>query len=80
MAARTILEERQRPAPGPRRTARTLQWLIVVAASALAWALFMIGAVVQREFLVLLFPAGWCAYVAIRQFRLITRGGAPGSP
>ena len=59
--------------PAPRR-ARWLQWLIVAAAGILAWILFMLAAVLQHEYLVLLFPAGWCVHVAVRQFRQITRG------
>jgi len=67
------------PAPRQRRRlSRWLQWLIVSVAGLLAWILFMLGAVLQHEFLVLFFPAGWCVYVAMRQFRQITRerGGA----
>lgn len=55
------------------RLGRWLQWLIVTMAGLLAWILFMLGAVLQQQYLVLLFPAGWCVYVAMRQFRQITR-------
>ncbi len=54
------------------RLRRTAQWIVVAAAGLLAWMLFMLGAVLQREYFVLLFPAGWCVYVAMRQFRQIT--------
>lgn len=70
-----------RPAAGPgaprrARSPRWLAWLIVAAAGILAWILFMLAAVLQHEYLVLLFPAGWCVHVAVRQFRQITRGRA----
>jgi hypothetical protein len=51
---------------------RVAQWIVVAAAGLLAWMLFVLGAVLQREYLVLLFPAGWCVYVAMRNYRQIT--------
>jgi len=55
--------------------ARTLRrwgaWAIVAVAGLVAWVLMMLAAVWQGGYVVLFFPAGWCAYVAFRQYRLI---------
>ena len=45
-------------------------------AGVLAWTLMMLGAVWQGPFIGLFFPAGWCLYVAIRQFKLLCGDGS----
>lgn len=57
--------------------ARLAQWGIVFAAGLLAWSLMMLGAIWRGPFLVLFFPAGWCLYVALRQFRQLRDGSTP---
>lgn len=48
---------------------RISQWLLVIGAAVLAWLLLMTAAVWQGRFVALLFPAGWCAYAAVRQYQ-----------
>lgn len=63
-----------RPTSNVPTAARLAQWGIVFAAGLLAWSLMMLGAIWRGPFLVLFFPAGWCLYVALRQFRQLRDG------
>lgn len=56
---------------------RWAQWALLTLAGLVAWGLFMMGAVLQRQFVVLFFPAGWCLYVAVRQYRLLVQASTP---
>jgi len=57
------------------RAARWAQWGIVGLAGTCAWSLMMFAAVWRGGYIALLFPAGWCLYVALRQYRALRRSG-----
>ena len=50
---------------------RWFGWGLVFLAGLVAWGLLVLGAVLQKEYFVLFFPAAWALHVAIRQFRLM---------
>ena len=69
----TAKEDQSSPSaaqPATARKRRWAPWLIVTAAGFLAWILAMVGVTLGGNYIVLLFPAAWCLYVAVRQARL----------